>query len=233
MSLTMGTGPFGPARTGAFNFAPPDRAVFVEPFPRRVRGIKDGKAVVDSDRVKLVHETNHLARYSFPVEDVRVDARPDPHVEGHVVVDWRDMDAWYEEDEQVFGHVKDPYHRIEVVSTSRSIRVSVEGVVLAETTRAKGLYETGLPIRWYLPPEDVRVDLLQPSDTRTTCAYKGHATHWSARIGDRVVPDIGWSYEDPWRDAMDVRGYIAFYNERVDLDMDGERQERPKTPWSR
>jgi uncharacterized protein (DUF427 family) len=233
MSLTMGTGPFGPFGTGTFNFPLPDQVLFIQPFPRRVRGIKDGRAVVDSDRVKLVHETGHLARYSFPAEDVQLDARPDPLVAGNVIVGWRDVDAWYEEDEQVFGHVKDPYHRIDVYSTGRSIRVTVDGVVLAESKRAKGLYETGLPTRWYLPRDDVRTDLLERSETATMCAYKGYATHWSARVGTQPVPDVAWSYEDPWRDAADVGGYVAFYNERVDIEVDGQRQERPKTPWSR
>jgi uncharacterized protein (DUF427 family) len=233
MSLTVGTAPFGSSPAGQFNFSPPQHTVYVEEFPRRVRGIKDGRPVVDSARVRLVHETNRLPRYSFPAGDVQLHAQPDPLVDGYVLVRWEDVDAWYEEDEQILGHVHDPYHRIEVYRTSRLLRVSLEGTVLAESGRAKALYETGLPVRWYLPRDDVHTDLLAHSDTETLCAYKGYATHFSARLGDRLVPDVAWSYQDPWHDATEVRGHLAFYNERVDLDIDGVRHDRPSTPWSR
>ncbi len=235
MSLTIGRGPFGRFPAGRFNFDLPDKVVYVEEFPRRVRATKDGETVVDSDRVKLVHASDRLPHYAFPAEDVRLDAaRPEPAAVGHVRVPWDAVDTWYEEDEEVYVHVRDPYHRIDVVPTSRRVRVSVDGVVLAESSKALGLYETGLPIRWYLPREDVRTGLLERSDTVTQCAYKGQPTHWSASVGGRLVPDVGWSYEDDVRrEAEDVRGRIAFYNERVDVDVDDVRQERPQTSWSR
>lgn len=233
MSLTIGRAPFGRQSTGSFNFTPPDHVVYVEDFPRRVRAVKEGRTVVDSERVRMVHETDRLPYYSFPQDDVELAARADPHVEGHVTVPWEAVDAWFEEDDEQFVHPRDPYHRIDVLNTPRSIRVSLHGTVLAESTRARALYETGLPIRYYLPPDDVVPGALERSDTVTQCAYKGTADHWSARVSGELIVDVAWSYAEPRREAEDVRGRISFYNERVDLDVDGVRQARPQTPWAR
>ncbi len=234
MTLTVGSGPFGHRPGGRFNFTPPDRVVYVDPFSRRVRATVGDRTVIDSDAVVLVHESGQLPRYAFPPADVQVDAAaPDPAAEGYVAVPWGAVDRWFEEDEEVFVHVRDPYHRIETVPTSRHIVISLDGVVLADSTSAVGLYETALPVRWYLPRSDVRLDRLERSDTITHCAYKGTPVHWSARVGDRLVGDVGWSYDDEVRrEAEAVRGRITFYNERVDIAVDGVHQERPVTPWS-
>jgi uncharacterized protein (DUF427 family) len=235
MTLGMGTSPFGQRPKGRFNFEPPEHVVFVEPFPRRVRATRGGVTVVDSDRVVLVHESRRLARYAFPADDVQVkDAAPDPAAPGYVCVPWDAADAWFEEEEEVFVHVRDPYHRIDVVPTSRHVVASIEGVVLADSAHPHGLYETGLPVRWYFPRDDVDMTRLKRSATVTQCAYKGTTVHWSARLDDGVAEDVAWSYEEGARaDGEKVRDLIAFYNERVDLDVDGVRQERPMTPWSR
>ncbi|MDP9444911.1 MAG: DUF427 domain-containing protein, partial [Actinomycetota bacterium] len=228
MSLTIGRGPFGAHRAGRFDFTAPEHVVYVEDFPRHVHALREGQRVVDSGRVKLVHETDRLPHYAFPAEDVRVEAVPEPHLEGYVHVAWDAVDAWFEEDEQVFVHVRDPYHRIDVVPTTRHVTVSLDGTVLAESTRVRGLYETGLPIRWYFPRDDVRTDLLARSDTVTHCPYKGAATHWSAVLEQRVVADVAWSYDAAVRrEAEDVAGRICFYDERVDVDVDGVRVARP------
>jgi uncharacterized protein (DUF427 family) len=145
---------------------------------------------------------------------------------------WNSLDEWFCEDEQLFGHPRDPFSRIDVYRTTRHVRVSLDGVELADTRRALVLHETGLPPRWYIPPEDVRTDLLEPSSLRTRCAYKGSASYWSARVGDRVVDDLVWSYPEPQHDAERVRDLLCFFNERVDLDVEGERLERPQTQWS-
>lgn len=235
MGLTTGTGPFGQRPEGTLNFQPPDPVVLVQPLHRRVRAIKDGKVVVDSDRVVLVYVSGTLPHYGFPPGDVEPGfGDPDRHAEGYVRVDWADTDQWFEEDEEVFVHPRDLFHRIDVLPTTRLIRVSVDGVELASSARTLALYETGLPVRYYLPREDVRMDVLERSDTVTQCAYKGTATHWSARIGDALVPDVAWSYDDVVRrDGEPVRARIAFYNERVDLEVDEIPQHRPVTPWSR
>lgn len=234
MSLTLGSGPFGHQPSGRFNFEPPGHVVYVENHPRRVRAVKDGVTIVDSHRAKFVHESRNLPHFSFPREDVQGDARPDRLVEGHVRVPWDAADAWFEEDEQLFVHPRDPYHRIDTFATSRRIRISLDGTVLAGSTKAKALYETGLPVRWYLPFRDVRLDLLEPSATLTQCAYKGSARHWSARVGGGVVPDVAWTYDDDARrEAEPVRGRICFYNERTDVEVDGVDEVRLDTPWSR
>jgi len=229
----MGSGPFGHRPGGTFNFQPPEHVIYVDEFPRRVRAIKNGTTVVDSDRVKMVYETRTLPHYAFPRDDVTFDAAPDPHVDGYVQVPWGDVDAWFEEEDEVFVHPKDPYHRIDVLNTSRPVRVSLDGQVLAESTGARILFEASLPSRYYLPPEDVRADLLEPSDTVTHCAYKGSARHWSARLGGELRADVAWTYDDPSPEVEAIRGRICFYNERVDLEVDGALLERPQTPWSR
>ncbi len=233
MSLTIGKGPFGQHPAGEFNFQPPEQIVYVERFPRRVRAVRDGQTVIDSDAVLMVHESGKLPRYAFPRSDVHAPAEDERHAEGHVSVAWDAVDAWFEEDEQVEVHPRDPYHRIDTFSTSRRVTAHFDDQQLADSTRAKALYETGLPTRYYLPADDVRTDLLEPSDTITRCAYKGTARHWSARVGHRVVADVAWQYDEVRREGEPVRGLIAFYNERVDIDVDGSRELRPNTQWSR
>jgi uncharacterized protein (DUF427 family) len=153
----------------------------------------------------------------------------DPELERFVLVDFGAFDAWYEEDERNLAHPRDPFHRIDIVHSSRHVRVELDGAVLAESSRPCMLFETQLPVRYYLPREDVRTDLLEPSDTRSRCAYKGEASYLS-------LPghgDVAWTYPEPLREASEVTGRVAFFNERVDIVVDGERLERPVTPWSR
>jgi uncharacterized protein (DUF427 family) len=155
----------------------------------------------------------------------------DPDLVGYVVLDFGAFDAWYEEDELNVAHPRDPFHRIDVLPSSRHVRLEIDGQVLAESSRPALLFETMLPIRYYLPRDDIRAELT-PSGTRTYCAYKGQASYWSAAAGDRVVPDIAWTYQQPLHDAAQVRGLVAFFNERLDVIVDGEPSERPITPWS-
>ncbi len=234
MSLTIGRGPFGTDPAGHLNFDPPPRFVYTHPLDRRVRAVREGHTVVDSDAVQLVHESGRLPRYLFPAEHVHVDADPHPDFPAHVVVAWDAVDAWFEEDERVFVHPRDPYHRIDTFGTSRRVEVFAGGARVATSTRARVLYETGLPQRYYVPHADVRLDLLAPSETVTECAYKGTARHWSAVVDGATVDDVAWSYDgEVRREAEPVRGLIAFYNERIDLDVEGVRVDRPDTPWSR
>jgi uncharacterized protein (DUF427 family) len=155
----------------------------------------------------------------------------DPDLAGYVVLDFVAFDAWYEEDELNVAHPRDPFHRIDVLPSSRQVRVELDGHVLALSSRPMLLFETMLPPRYYLPHDDIRAELI-PSGTHTYCAYKGQASYWSAAPGDRVVPDIAWTYQQPRHDAAQVRGLIAFFNERLDVIVDGDRLERPITPWS-
>jgi len=155
----------------------------------------------------------------------------DPGLAGYIVLDFGAFDGWLEEDEPNVGHPRDPFHRIDVLASSRRVRLELDGQVLAESSRPMLLFETMLPVRYYLPREDIRAEL-SPSDTRTYCAYKGQASYWSVAVGGRMVPDMAWTYQEPLHDAAQVRGLTAFFDERVDVVVDGERHERPITPWS-
>ena len=141
------------------------------------------------------------------------------------------MDGWYEEDEEVFVHPKGPYHRVDVLESSRHVEVSINGEVVAQTRQPKLLFETGLPVRYYLPPEDVREELLVPSEKRTGCPYKGEASYWSVEPGG-LAEDVIWYYPDPSPDTAKIAGHLCFFNEKVDLTADGEEQAWPQTQWS-
>jgi uncharacterized protein (DUF427 family) len=132
----------------------------------------------------------------------------------------------------VFVHPRSPYTRVDVLPSSRNVRVEIDGVVVAETTRAHVLHETGLPPRWYIPKDDVRMELFMPTNTASQCPYKGTAEYWTAQVGDREIADIAWSYPDPLPESQRIAGLISFYNEKVDLTIDGERQTRPRTKFS-
>jgi uncharacterized protein (DUF427 family) len=151
---------------------------------------------------------------------------------GTVRLEWSAMDAWFEEDEEVFTHARDPYSRVDILASSRHVRVEVSGEVVAESTSPRLLFETGLPARYYLPKPHVRLDLLEPSETVTHCPYKGRAETFSARAGGRLHPDLAWSYPAPLPESQKIAGLIAFYNEKVDVLVDGTREERPDTPFS-
>ena len=159
--------------------------------------------------------------------------RPDdPELDHTVFLDFEAFDRWREEDEDSVGHPRDPFHRVDVRPSTRHVEVRLDGETLASSDRAWVLTETFLPNRYYLPREDVRTDLLGPSSLRTTCAYKGHATHFSVPTLEHGE-SIAWTYEEPLDDAAKTAGCIAFYNERVDLLLDGELQQRPSTPWNK
>ena len=192
-----------------------------------MRGSRGGETVIDSLRAKLLWQTGAQPQYCFPEEDAAGLGASAPGLRGWSLVPFDAVETWHEEDVQVFGHVRDPYHRIDVYPTARLVRISLNGELLAESRRAQALFETALPTRWYLPREDLRVEL-ERSEKRTVCAYKA-----SRRTGPSPPrADIAWSYENPLRDAELVRDFVSFYNERVDVELDGELQERPVTPFS-
>lgn len=156
----------------------------------------------------------------------------DPDLAGMVVLDWEPFD-WTEEDQPVMGHPHDLFKRIDVLRSERHVVVSLDGQVLADTHDARALHETGLPVRWYLPRDDVRMDLLEPSETTSVCAYKGRASYFSVIGAGPGGEDLAWTYPDPLHDAEEVRDRIVFFSERTDLTVDGEPVERPATFWSR
>ena len=152
---------------------------------------------------------------------------------GTVRFDWDAMDAWYEEDEQVFVHPRNPYSRVDALRSARTVRIELDGLVLAQSSSPVMVFETGLPTRYYLNPTEVNFEHLVPSATVTSCPYKGQTSnYWSVRSGSVVTPDLAWSYDFPTRQLLPIAGLIAFYNEKLDIFLDGEPLERPVTHFS-
>lgn len=151
---------------------------------------------------------------------------------GHYAFVWKTMDHWFEEDEEVFVHARDPYTRIDILPSSRRVRVEIDGETVADTTNASFLHETGLPTRYYMPKTDVRFDLLTPTDTRTACPYKGEARYWTATVNGEAHEDVVWGYDAPLPESQKVTGLVCFYNEKVDVFIDEDPQERPKTKFA-
>ncbi|MBO6782854.1 MAG: DUF427 domain-containing protein [Alphaproteobacteria bacterium] len=145
---------------------------------------------------------------------------------------WNKMDHWFEEDEEVFVHARSPRVRIDILDSSRPVRVVLRGETVAETTRARFLFETGLPTRYYIPREDVSADLLE-SGTHTQCPYKGTASYHHVKVDDETFEDIVWYYTDPVHESAAIKDYLCFYNEKVDtILIDGEAEVKPRTKWS-
>jgi uncharacterized protein (DUF427 family) len=167
-----------------------------------------------------------------PGAALRYEDSPIEELRDLIRFDWDAMDAWFEEDEEVFTHPRDPYTRVDVLPSSRHVRVELDGVTIAESTSPRLLFETGLPVRYYLPKPHVRMDLLKPTDTVSHCPYKGQAEWWSVRVSDTVHEDLAWSYRTPLPESQKIAGLIAFYNEKLDIYVDGARQERPTTKFS-
>jgi uncharacterized protein (DUF427 family) len=157
-----------------------------------------------------------------------------PQLDGYVAFYWDRLDHWYEEDDEVFVHARDPHHRVDVLNSSRHVRVLVGGDTVADSRRPRLLFETGLPTRFYLPRMDVRMDLLTPSETVTACPYKGRTVHFDLTRDGRTWSDIAWSYPFPIPECPKIENLVCFYDERVDaIEVDGERLAKPVTPWSK
>ncbi|WP_091291879.1 DUF427 domain-containing protein [Amycolatopsis xylanica] len=159
------------------------------------------------------------------------DTSPIEELTGHVRFEFDAMDAWFEEDEEIFVHPRDPGVRVDILASSRHVRIEVDGVTVADSVRPRLLFETGLPTRYYLPKTDVRLDLLEPSDTVTHCPYKGTAGYHSVRIGDELHWDLVWGYDTPLPESQKIIGLVAFLNEKVDVYVDGVLQDRPKSKF--
>ena len=148
--------------------------------------------------------------------------------------DWDALDSWFEEDEEVFVHPRNPYTRVDAIRSTRTVRIELEGVVLAESSSPVMVFETGLPTRYYLNPTEVDFEHLIRTDTVTSCPYKGTTSrYWSVRVGGRTNSDLAWSYDFPTGPLLPIAGLIAFYNEKVDVFLAGELLERPVTHFSK
>lgn len=233
----------------------------IEPSQRWVRAQLEGEFVVDCKRPLLVWEHEKYPTYFFPHEDVRMDwlekaaqtgsrsfwhlrvngrqveraaydYRNQPDLEGYLTFQWHKMGHWFEEEEEVFVHARDPYKRVDVMPSSRHIRVVIDGVTVAETKQPSLLFETSLPTRYYIPAADVNMAYLTPTNNHTRCPYKGVASYWNVSISDKLYKDLVWSYPDPIPECPKIKGLLCFYNEKVDLYVDNELQEQPETYWS-
>jgi len=197
--------------------------------------------LLERDEGPVVHSPSRGDARTFTVKAGGVEARgaalryeesPLEELRDAIRLDWHAMDAWFEEDEQVFTHPRDPYTRVDILPSSRHVRVEVDGVTIAESAKPTLLFETGLPVRYYLPKTHVRMDLLTPTDSVSHCPYKGVAEWWSVRTGDELHEELAWSYRTPLPESQKIAGLVAFYDEKVDMYVDGVRQERPRTKFS-
>lgn len=209
--------------------------VRIEPNPRRIRGIVDGRTVIDSTDSRYVWTHPYYPAWFFPGDDVAdelLDRETLDDVPGCFKVRWDAVDHWFEEDVEVFVHPRDPYKRIDALPSSRHVRVLIDGAVVADSHKPTILFETMLSPRYYLPATDVRLDLLSPTETSTACPYKGWANYWTATINGVEHPDIAWGYRTPLRESEAIAGMICFYDERVEVEVDGEPLGRPEQPDS-
>jgi uncharacterized protein (DUF427 family) len=199
-------------------------------------------ADADGEAPDLLHPGIPFAVHSWPGAELTLRAGPvtreraafrpvDPDLGAYVLLDFDAFDAWYEEDERLFAHPRDPFHRIDIRPSSRHVRIEVDGELIADSTRPTLVFETRLPVRFYLPREDLLVDLL-PSEKRTCCPYKGHASYWSVGVDGRRHDDVAWTYTSTLPDSGQLRDLVAFFDELVDVIVDGKRRERPGGVYS-
>jgi uncharacterized protein (DUF427 family) len=218
MSLVAGRGPLSTDPAGRFAPPIPTDVVYIEPHPRRVQAVLGGRLVIDTERVLMVHQQGHPLRYLFRAEEVGdLPAEPEPQAPGFVHVPWDAVDTWLEEGRELVHYPPNPYHRVDCRPTKRGLRVSVAGTTLVDTDDTVIVFETALDARLYVDPALVRTDLLRPSQTSSYCNYKGFASYWSVAVGDTVVDDIAWSYEDPPPESLPIKGFLSFDATRVDV----------------
>jgi uncharacterized protein (DUF427 family) len=217
VSLTTGRGPLSAKPAGRFTAPMPQKVSYIEPFRRRVTATKDGRTVVETERALLTHRPGQPPTLAFPVEDVDgVQAQDSADIPGFVTVPWDAVDAWFEEDEQMFGHVRNPYHRVDSLRSHRPLRVEAAGATLVDTTETMVVYETALEPRLYVHPEHVQAQLTE-SATHTYCPYKGTATYWNAVVDGVVLADVAWSYEDPLPESVPLRHLLSFDDQKLSV----------------
>ncbi|KXT10102.1 hypothetical protein AC579_9698 [Pseudocercospora musae] len=180
-------------------------------------------------------------QWTFTVSDKSVEKilafatdlpEPSKELSDLVKIDFASMDQWFEESTPIFVHPKDPFKRIDILQSTRHIRVSIAGQVVADTDSSMHLYETGLPCRYYLPLTRVDASVLRPSKTLTQCPYKGEAEYYSVEIDGKIYEDVIWYYNRPLLESARVEGLVCFYNEKVDIELDGEVLEKPISPFA-
>jgi uncharacterized protein (DUF427 family) len=218
MSLTTGRGPLGPDPAGRFSAPLPPGLVYVEPHPRRIQAVLDGQVVLDTERALLVHRPGRTLTYAFPAE-VATDlpSAPEPEAPGFVAVPWDAVDTWIEEGRELVHYPPNPYHRVDCRPVTRRLRVTVSGTTLVDTDETTIVFETGHAPRLYVDRCHVTTQLLRRSGTTSYCNYKGWATWWTAVVGDVVVDDVAWSYDEPPPESLPIAGFLSFDGERADV----------------
>ena len=249
----------------------PGYVAFTMPVPKRLRVIVGETVVADTVNGVILHESDHIPVYYFPLRDIRTDlvtasgrlvvdpfkgegryyslnlgdevitdfmwryaapGRHGPDISDHASFDWEKA-RWFEEDEEIFVHPRDPFRRVDTLPSSRHVEIFLNGELIADSRAAVFLFETGLPTRYYLPLSDIKRDFFMPSDTKSRCPYKGVASYYHATVKGRHYPDIAWYYPDPVHESAKIKGLVSFANEFVDrILVDGVEQARPVTSFS-
>jgi uncharacterized protein (DUF427 family) len=216
MSLVTGRGPLSQDPAGWFTPPIPGGVVFVEPHPRRIQAVRDGIPVIDTERALLVHRAGQPLSFAFPADVVgELPHDAVAQAPGYVSVPWDAVDTWVEEGRTLVHYPPNPYHRVDCRPTQRRLRVVVDGTTLVDTSDTMIVFETALAPLLYVAPTHVRTDLLRQSTTSSYCNYKGYATYWSAVIGDSVIVDVAWSYDEPLPETSLIKGYFAFDSTRA------------------
>ncbi|MBV9193369.1 MAG: DUF427 domain-containing protein [Solirubrobacterales bacterium] len=228
----------------ALHPSPPFDELTYYPTSRWIRGASGARTVIDTPRAMLVWEPGKkVPIYAFPADDVALDPDEaasmtvrgfeDPDLDGYVHVPWDAIEHWYEEEEEVFVHPRDPFVRVDALRSSRRVRVERDGRLLAESDSPILVFETGLPTRYYLPQNDVDASVLADSDLRTGCPYKGFASYHDVVLDGHRHASLFWYYQAPLHEVSAIKGYLAPYGERVDLTVDGQLKQRPAGPLRR
>jgi uncharacterized protein (DUF427 family) len=213
-----------------------------QPYPQYYVPLADVRLdMLVSEDKSQESSRGHVELHGLKVGDVRrehaVKVLRDSSVNrlsGTARFDWSALDAWFEEDERIFVHPRNPYARVDALRSTRKVRVELDGVVLGESASPVMVFETGLPTRYYLNRTEINFEYLVPTDTVTECPYKGTTTgYWSVKVDETIHPDLAWCYDFPTRQLLPIAGLIAFYNEKVDTFVDGQQLERPKTHFFR
>lgn len=219
MSLSSGSGPLAAEPAGWFTPPLPDGAVYVEPHPRRIVGITNGRTLIDTEHALMVHRRGHELSYAFLADEVPSELPREQVAEapGYVRVPWGAVEAWFEEGRQLVHYPPNPYHRVDCRPADRGLRVSVGSTVLVDTVDTIVVFETAVATRLYVSPLHVRTELLRRSPTSSYCNYKGYATYWSAVVDGTVHEDVAWTYDDTPPETVPIRGFFSFDETRVDV----------------
>jgi uncharacterized protein (DUF427 family) len=203
------------------------RMEFMQPSGRRAQDEHKGEAMYWTIRSDSKTAENAAWSYADPPADCAA-------IKDHFAFEWNAVDAWYEEEEEIFVHARDPYKRVDAIRSARHVQIFVAGETIADTRRPTLVFETNHPVRYYIPLEDIRRDRLIASDTASRCPYKGIASYWSVKAGDEILSDLAWSYRDTIPECPKIKDLVCFFQEReAVIAVDGEELPRPSTKWSR